>query len=75
MKIAVSIPDEVFAEAEQVAARRGVNRSELYTRALRLLIAEEGGLTERINDAYAEPDEDLGTAASRDLIENGAWEW
>jgi metal-responsive CopG/Arc/MetJ family transcriptional regulator len=75
VKTAVSIPDEVYAEAEQVAARRGVNRSELYTRALRLLLAEERGLTERINEAHTEPDEDLGTAASRDLIETGAWEW
>jgi metal-responsive CopG/Arc/MetJ family transcriptional regulator len=34
MKIAVSIPDEVFAEAESLAQRLNTSRSELYSRAL-----------------------------------------
>lgn len=34
MKVAVSIPDEVFAEADRAAKRLGIARSELYARAL-----------------------------------------
>ena len=34
MKVAVSIPDEIFAEAEDLAKRFNTSRSELYSRAL-----------------------------------------
>jgi metal-responsive CopG/Arc/MetJ family transcriptional regulator len=34
MKVAVSIPDGVFAEAERLAAELGTSRSDLYRRAL-----------------------------------------
>jgi metal-responsive CopG/Arc/MetJ family transcriptional regulator len=34
MKVAVSIPDDVFGEADQVADRLGVSRSEFYARAI-----------------------------------------
>ena len=34
MKVAVSIPDEIFAEAEYLAKRLKSSRSELYSRAL-----------------------------------------
>ncbi len=35
MKIAVSIQNEVFEEAEQLAERLHTSRSQLYTKALR----------------------------------------
>lgn len=38
MKTAISIPDHVFHSAEQLAARLGVSRSRLYTRALSTLV-------------------------------------
>jgi len=34
MKVAVSIPDEIFAETEYLAKRLKSSRSELYSRAL-----------------------------------------
>jgi metal-responsive CopG/Arc/MetJ family transcriptional regulator len=34
MKVAVSIPDEVFADAELLAKRLKITRSEVYSRAL-----------------------------------------
>jgi metal-responsive CopG/Arc/MetJ family transcriptional regulator len=34
MKVAVSIPDEVFAEAESLAKHLKASRSEIYSRAL-----------------------------------------
>jgi metal-responsive CopG/Arc/MetJ family transcriptional regulator len=35
MKVAVSIPDEVFAETESLAKELNASRSEIYSRALR----------------------------------------
>lgn len=35
MKVAVSIPDGVFGEAEQLAKEQGASRSALYSKALR----------------------------------------
>ena len=35
MKVAISIPDPVFAEAESLAKRLNTSRSEVYSRALR----------------------------------------
>lgn len=34
MKTAISIPDQVFAQAEQIARRNGISRSELFTKAV-----------------------------------------
>lgn len=40
MKIAVSIPDAVFAKAEALARQLSVSRSQLYARAVVGLLAE-----------------------------------
>ncbi|MEZ4388883.1 MAG: ribbon-helix-helix protein, CopG family [Candidatus Krumholzibacteriia bacterium] len=34
MKIAISLPDQLYAAADRLARRLGVSRSELYRRAL-----------------------------------------
>lgn len=54
MKIAVSIPDDVFHAAEELAAQERCSRSSLYTRALRRLLAEVRyhEITERLNEVY-----------------------
>ncbi|WP_420446746.1 ChpI protein [Candidatus Poriferisodalis sp.] len=56
MKIAVSIPDDVFQAAEELAARERCSRSSLYTRALRRLLTEatRDEVTERLNDIYSD---------------------
>lgn len=38
MKTAISLPDDLFARAEQLAARRGVSRSQLYAEAIAHLL-------------------------------------
>lgn len=55
MKIAVSIPDDVFHAAEELAAQERCSRSSLYTRALRRLLAEVryDEITERLNEVYS----------------------
>ncbi len=39
MKTAVSIPDDVFEDADRLARRLGHSRSQLYSRALREFVA------------------------------------
>ena len=78
MKVAVSIPDDLYQEADRVAERRGVNRSALYARALRRLLADEEGdaLTRMIDTTCDERNrEDLAGVARSDLIDTGSWEW
>ncbi|MFN0313718.1 MAG: hypothetical protein ACKVQA_01595 [Burkholderiales bacterium] len=54
MKTAVSIPNRVFQSAEQLAARLGISRSDLYARALASLVENhrESLVTERLNEIY-----------------------
>jgi Zn-dependent peptidase ImmA (M78 family) len=46
VKTAVSIPEPIYSEAEQLAHELGVSRSALYTRALEALLRER--LEERL---------------------------
>jgi metal-responsive CopG/Arc/MetJ family transcriptional regulator len=54
MKTAISIPDRVFRSAEQLAARLGVSRSELYSKALAALVEKhrDSLITSRLNEIY-----------------------
>jgi antitoxin MazE6 len=54
MRTTVSIPDALFAEAERLAAQRGMSRSELYAQALAQLIgsATALGVRERLDSVY-----------------------
>ena len=54
MKTAISIPDRVFRSAEQLAARLGVSRSQLYSKALAALVDKhrDDMITSRLNEIY-----------------------
>jgi len=54
MKTAISIPDDLFVRAEQLAARLGVSRSELYVSAIREYVAahQNDDVIERLNAIY-----------------------
>jgi hypothetical protein len=53
MKVAISIPDSLFMEAERAAARLAVTRSGLYQRALERFLSESqaADTTRRMNKA------------------------
>ncbi len=55
MKTAISIPDEVFQAAEELAERLGMSRSELYATAVAEYVAalRSRGVTARLNEVYA----------------------
>jgi len=60
MKTAVSIPDRIFRAAEQLAARWGISRSELYAKAVDALVKKHDDelITSRLNDVYGPGGED-----------------
>ncbi len=67
MKTAVSIPNDVFDAAEQLAQERQISRSELYTIALRTFIAEDALVTERLNQIHGTPGSPDERAADPDV--------
>ena len=60
MKTAVSIPDEVFEQADQLARRMGTSRSALYARALVEFVARHD--TDRVTDLMNRTLDDAGVA-------------
>ena len=67
MKVALSIPDELFESAETLTKRLGVSRSRLYATALAEFVAKHRGrkITERLNAVYRFEDSRLPTAVRR----------
>ena len=64
MKIAVSIPDDVFQAGEELAARQRCSRSSLYAEALRRLLAdaERQEVTAKLNAVYDTERSELGAS-------------
>ncbi|MEY2855035.1 MAG: hypothetical protein RL030_2167 [Pseudomonadota bacterium] len=55
MKIAISVPDEVFQAGEHLAQQLGISRSQLYADALSAYLSVRGAaaVTSRLNDVHA----------------------
>jgi metal-responsive CopG/Arc/MetJ family transcriptional regulator len=78
MKVALSIPDDLFSSAETLGKRLGVSRSRLYATALADYIAKHRGrkTTERLNKVYAaEPGrvDPVVRRAQRRTLESDGW--
>jgi metal-responsive CopG/Arc/MetJ family transcriptional regulator len=78
MKTAVSIPDEVFEDAERLARRTKRSRSEIYSRALAEYVARHAPdrVTEEMDRALAdidEPADTLAAAAARQVLRRTEW--
>ena len=78
MKTAVSIPDDVFQQAEQLARRTETSRSALYARALAEYVARH--TPDQITDAMNRVCDELGlgvdpftAVASRRILERSEW--
>ena len=67
MKTAISLPDPVFHEAESVAKRLGVSRSELYTKALTEYLQKHNDdwIKAKFNEVYAEESSALDPVIAR----------
>lgn len=78
MKVALSIPDELFESAETVGKRLRISRSRLYATALADFLAKHRGrkVTERLNAVYANADSRLEPGVKRlqrRSLERDAW--
>ena len=78
MKTAISIPDPIFASAEDLAQRLGISRSELYVNALREYLQHHfgDGITERVNAVCEKIDTSLDKPllrAQKTLLPDENW--
>jgi len=78
MKIAVSVPDDVFEEAERLARRTKRSRSEVYSRALAEYVARHAPdrVTEamdRVLSEIGEPTDQFVRVASRRALKRSDW--
>ena len=78
MKTAVSLPDAVFEEAEELAERFGTSRSELYRLALEDFLRRHN--PDRVRDAMnaaleriGEKDTDFANAAASHILRKSEW--
>ena len=64
MKTAISIPDDVFESADELAKQMGVTRSHLYATAVAEYVAKSrsSGVTAILNEVYSEEPSGIGRA-------------
>ena len=77
MKVAISLPDALFTQADRFAARAGINRSQLYARAIEAFLAAQDAdpVTQALDELADELGPGAGAEAGRALIDRGLWEW
>jgi len=81
MKTAISIPDDVFEEAEITAKQLGLARSQLYVRAIKEYIEKhnKNKITEKLNKIYSaehsteEQIEEAGLESLREATRHDSW--
>jgi metal-responsive CopG/Arc/MetJ family transcriptional regulator len=78
MKVAVSIPDDIFVEAEALAKRLKTSRSEIFSRALGEFIGHHAAdrVTDLMNDVVREVGDEpdaFGVAAGRRVLKKSEW--
>ncbi|MDQ2098498.1 MAG: hypothetical protein QQW96_12725 [Tychonema bourrellyi B0820] len=63
MKTAISLPDPIFEEAEVLAQKLGISRSELYTEALKVYLRRYNRerILSKLNEVYSQESSDLDT--------------
>jgi len=78
MKVAVSIPDPVFVEAERLAKRLNTTRSRIYARALDAFVSTHAPdrVTQAMNevvDAVGGAPDEFVQAATRRVLDRVEW--
>lgn len=78
MKVAVSIPDPIFGEAESLAAQMKTSRSSLYARALGEFIDRHASdqVTEAMNKALVDidsPPDEFSREIARRVFDRVEW--
>jgi metal-responsive CopG/Arc/MetJ family transcriptional regulator len=67
MKATVSLPDDLFRQAEAAAKKLRVSRSQLYAQAIAEFLEQSGSerVTERLNEIYSNSRTELHPALAR----------
>ncbi len=79
MKAAVSIPDDVFEEADRLARQLKTSRSHLYSRALKEFLSRHApdqvtdAMNRVVDDVGAGTSEGLRRRAARKVVEKTEW--
>ena len=79
MKTAISIPDDLFRQADELAAELGQSRSQLYSRAVGEYVARHSSdkITAALDAVYAGPEDgaevDFLRHAARAALERSEW--
>jgi metal-responsive CopG/Arc/MetJ family transcriptional regulator len=82
MKTAISLPDRLYADAEETAKALGIPRSQLYAKAIEEFISthKQERITEQLNEIYADSSDYSESAISisslesiRELTQNDSW--
>lgn len=78
MKTAISLPDDIFSEAEKYARRAKLNRSQLYCAALAEYLARRSvdEITTTLNhvmEQLPDPISPFSQKAARRLLEQSEW--
>lgn len=78
MKTAISLPDQVYRDADRLARRMQKSRSRIYTEALELYLAKHdaNGITDALNAVHGERDTDLASdlkAAAVQTLQRSEW--
>lgn len=78
MKTAISLPDELFHEAEALASRLGLSRSGLYAAALEDFIGRQRAkrVSERLDAIYSAESSELDSSvarAQRKVVKRSDW--
>ena len=80
MKTAISIPDDLFNDAERLVARFKTSRSELYSRAIAEFVArhDEDAATQALNEVVRSlntdsPDTRITTASAVAILRQVEW--
>jgi len=78
MKTAISLPDSVFEQAESLAQRLGLSRSELYTKAIHAYLRKYNReqILEQLNQVYSDEFSQLDPAVAKmQLMSLPAEDW
>ena len=78
MKTAISLPDQVYRDADRLAKRLQKTRSRIYTEALELYLARHDatGITDALNAVHGERDTELAPdlrAAAARTVQRSEW--
>ena len=78
MKVAISIPDDVFEAAERASARLRIPRSRFYADAVRAYARAHSGeeVTRRLNEVYSDEASSLDSEfedASLEVLRQEKW--